>query len=160
MQCFGANASDELGLDRMAPVHAPGTRAPAGAMGRGHTCSRAVDAVRCWGDNAFGQLGVGGTASRGDNVGEMAALAAILPLGAGLVPPAAISSGAVADQTCMTWSEPPPGVPNPAPNDSGWQTRLACWGKNGKGQLGLGDQANRGDQPGEMGDALPFVRLR
>ncbi|RYE84896.1 MAG: hypothetical protein EOO75_17570, partial [Myxococcales bacterium] len=32
-------------------------------------------------------------------------------------------------------------------------------GSNVWGQLGLGDKQDRGDQPGEMGDALPFVDL-
>lgn len=34
--------------------------------------------------------------------------------------------------------------------------RLKCWGRN-LGQLGLGDVQNRGDAPGQMGDALPAV---
>ncbi|MCE9669967.1 hypothetical protein LY474_19390 [Myxococcus stipitatus] len=32
-----------------------------------------------------------------------------------------------------------------------------CWGNNQRGQLGLGDTANRGSRPGEMGDGLPAV---
>src|SRR3569832_1234562 len=32
-------------------------------------------------------------------------------------------------------------------------------GVNNVGQLGLGDTATRGDEPGEMGDALPAVQL-
>jgi alpha-tubulin suppressor-like RCC1 family protein len=36
---------------------------------------------------------------------------------------------------------------------------VKCWGSNGGGQLGLGDTANRGDGPGEMGDDLPPVSL-
>jgi alpha-tubulin suppressor-like RCC1 family protein len=36
---------------------------------------------------------------------------------------------------------------------------VKCWGLNDKGQLGLGDTANRGDGPGEMGDDLPTVDL-
>lgn len=37
--------------------------------------------------------------------------------------------------------------------------RVQCWGRNDRGQLGLGDTQNRGDDPGEMGEALPFVDL-
>ncbi len=36
---------------------------------------------------------------------------------------------------------------------------VKCWGTNTDGQLGLGDNSNRGDQTGEMGDALPAVDL-
>ncbi len=36
---------------------------------------------------------------------------------------------------------------------------LKCWGENGWRQLGLGDTDERGDAPGEMGSALPFVDL-
>jgi hypothetical protein len=37
---------------------------------------------------------------------------------------------------------------------------LKCWGNNDGGALGIGDTDNRGDDPGEMGDQLPAVRLR
>ena len=36
---------------------------------------------------------------------------------------------------------------------------VKCWGRNDKGQLGLGDTGDRGDGSGEMGDALPAVDL-
>lgn len=37
--------------------------------------------------------------------------------------------------------------------------RIKCWGENSRGQLGLGDRENRGDEPDEMGNDLPFVDL-
>ena len=36
---------------------------------------------------------------------------------------------------------------------------MKCWGRNNYGELGLGDDDYRGDEPGEMGDNLPFVDL-
>jgi len=36
---------------------------------------------------------------------------------------------------------------------------IKCWGANSIGSLGLGDTEGRGDEPGEMGDALPLVDL-
>ena len=41
-------------------------------------------------------------------------------------------------------------------SDAGW---VAGWGKNEGGELGLGDTESRGDEAGEMGDALPAVPL-
>ena len=35
-----------------------------------------------------------------------------------------------------------------------------CWGANNYGQLGLGDTDDRGDDPDEMGDDLPYIALQ
>jgi alpha-tubulin suppressor-like RCC1 family protein len=37
--------------------------------------------------------------------------------------------------------------------------QVKCWGDNSAGSLGLGDINDRGDGPGEMGNALPSVDL-
>ena len=55
-----------------------GRTATAIATGYFHTCA-ALDngAVKCWGDSAYGQLGIGTTTDMGNNTGEMAALTGI-----------------------------------------------------------------------------------
>merc|ERR1711991_863255 len=35
--------------------------------------------------------------------------------------------------------------------------QIKCWGKNNDGVLGYGDVNDRGNEPNEMGDNLPFV---
>ena len=55
-----------------------GRTATAIAAGYYHSCA-ALDngAVKCWGHNNHGQLGIGTTANMGDESGEMAALTGI-----------------------------------------------------------------------------------
>ncbi|HMQ26612.1 MAG TPA: hypothetical protein PKA98_11545, partial [Acidimicrobiales bacterium] len=105
-----------------------------------HTCVILGGTVRCWGDGRFGQLGTGATSDRGDGPLEMGAFLTPPPLGAGRTA-TAISAGWL--HTCALL-------------DNG---TVKCWGYNGSGGLGLGDEDDRGDGPGEMGDDLPAVNL-
>jgi alpha-tubulin suppressor-like RCC1 family protein len=79
-------------------------------------------------------LGYGDTVSRGDGAGEMAALVAI-DFGAGRTA-TAIAVGAL--HSCALLDN----------------LTVKCWGRNQYGQLGYGDTDSRGDDAGEMGDAL------
>ena len=113
------------------------------ATGAAHTCVVLDnDAVKCWGLNDDGQLGLGDTDARGDDAGEMGdALPAVsLGLGAG-VRVVAIAAGDA--HTCVLLS-------------SG---AVQCWGAGGNGRLGSGNEDSRGDEAGEMGAMLPNVDL-
>lgn len=155
VKCWGENMDGELGLgdhsDRgdspgemgsLLPEidFGPGRRATALSAGWDHTCAVLDDgAVKCWGHDDYGQLGLGTTDNRGDSPGQMGSPLPEVDLGQGL------SVGAVAT-----------GIGHSCALTTGG---LKCWGDNGSGRLGLGDSDGRGDDPSEMGDVLPFVDL-
>lgn len=96
--------------------------------------------VKCWGLNFAGGLGLGDTEDRGDDPGEMGAALPYVDLGAGK---SAVQIAFSQITTCALLAD----------------ATVKCWGYNASGQLGQGDTEDRGDQPGEMGDALPAVDL-
>jgi alpha-tubulin suppressor-like RCC1 family protein len=148
--CWGYNGNGQLGVGDTAtrgdnPGELPTTAVPLGAgrtataltTGAAHTCALLDNgSVVCWGYNGSGLLGVGDTATRGDNPGELPAPA--VPLGAGRTA-TAITAGQY--HTCALL-------------DDG---SVVCWGYNQYGQLGVGDTATRGDAPGEL--PAPVVPL-
>ncbi|MFO0666150.1 MAG: hypothetical protein U0174_19510 [Polyangiaceae bacterium] len=126
------------------PVVDLGTGRTALALSAGEqfTCALLDNArVKCWGANGGGQLGLGDLSSRGDDPGEMGDALPYVDLGTGRTVKA-VNAGK-SDHTCALLD-----------ND-----RVKCWGFNNSGQLGLGDMQVRGDGPGEMGDALPYVEF-
>ena len=119
----------------------PGESAVSLAYGNSFTCALlATGSFKCWGLNNAGQLGQGDTADRGDGPGEMGAALPPVDLGPDTTT-AAVSAGFA--HACALLAD----------------GRVKCWGYNFNGQLGLGDTANRGDGPGEMGTSLPAVAL-
>jgi len=103
-----------------------------------HFCALLSDnSIRCWGNNDSGQLGLGDTATRGDNENEMSYQLPPVNIGAGVVDDLVVGG----TFTCVLI-------------DGG---KVRCWGRNESGQLGLGDVANRGDQQDEMGSSLQDI---
>jgi len=155
LKCWGSNGAGQLGQgDEVARGDGPnemGNNLPAinlgtgqqirqVSAGQGMTCALLTSAkIKCWGSNFTGQLGLGDTNDRGDQPGEMGDALPIVDLGTNYQATSIVSTGAGHACAILTGG------------------RLKCWGANGSGQLGLGDTMTRGDQPGEMGDALPFV---
>jgi hypothetical protein len=109
----------------------------------GHTCARlengAARAVKCWGRNNHGQLGLGDTTDRGDVGGGMGGNLSAVQLGTGR---SAVALSLGWGHSCALLDD----------------ASVKCWGENA-GTLGQGDRNNRGDVGGEMGDILPAVDL-
>lgn len=105
------------------------------ALGYSHTCALLdTGAVRCWGENAIGQLGYGHTNPIGDN--ESPASVGDVQLGG-----KAVEIAAGYQHTCALL-------------DTG---ALRCWGEGTFGALGYGDTNAIGDAetPASAGD-VPY----
>jgi len=153
IKCWGQNNAGELGLgDALPRGEAPGEMganlpttdldglvATQITTGFNHVCARTDQgAVKCWGQNNDGRLGLGDMVNRGDNPGQMGATLPAVDLAA-----SALEVAAGYNHSCARLST----------------GNVKCWGRNADGQLGLGDTQNRGDTPGEMGANLPTVDL-
>ncbi len=72
MKCWGWNSDGQLGNGTTTqtgagePVTPTGVTASVGAFATGgyHTCAAVGGAVKCWGDNYYGQLGIGTLVSK------------------------------------------------------------------------------------------------
>ena len=156
VKCWGLNSSGQLGLEDtnsrgdaanemsdFLPVVKLGTNRTARNIVAGgyHTCALLDNgSVKCWGQNDFGQLGLGDINNRGDAAGEMGDNLTAVDLGTNRT---AKSLSAGIYHTCAILD-----------NNS-----VKCWGRNGFGQLGLGSMTHRGDGANEMGDNLLAVDL-
>jgi cysteine-rich repeat protein len=111
------------------------------AVGEASSCALSGGgAVKCWGDNAHGVLGLGDTDPRGVKLGQMGSKLFEVALGTKRVAKAISVSGHTA---CALL-------------DAG---DVKCWGNNDSGQLGTGVFEDLGDARDEMGDKLKPVAL-
>ncbi|MBI2519547.1 MAG: hypothetical protein HYV97_03995 [Bdellovibrio sp.] len=141
VKCWGYNAYGQLGQDNRAYYGANPTisntpainlngQAAKVSAGYLHSCALLVGGtVKCWGYNAYGQLGQDNSAWVGTGSGEMSALASV-DLGG----KTAVDLSAGFNFTCVAF-------------DDG---KARCWGQNNVGQLGLGNTNQIGDATDEM----------
>ncbi|MEM1007775.1 MAG: hypothetical protein AAGJ35_02105 [Myxococcota bacterium] len=125
--CWGNNDRGQLGYgdrkSRKQPVdtfvNMQGTKTMEVVAGVYHTCALSeTGQLRCWGENAGGQLGVGDTVSRlkPDAVIDLRwSTGRTMQVSAGMLHTCAVSQ----------------------------QGKLKCWGRNKEGQLGYGDARSR-----------------
>jgi alpha-tubulin suppressor-like RCC1 family protein len=156
LKCWGYNNKGQLGLghsnnigdgsgemgDNLASIDlGSGRTATAITTGESHTCALLDNAsIKCWGQNTYGQLGLGHTNNLGDDSSEMGDNLAAVELGSGRTA-SAITAGGY--HTCALLDN----------------ASVKCWGYNDAGHLGLGHSNNIGDGSGEMGDNLAAVDL-
>ena len=144
LEISGDNLGDEPGEmgDQLATVDLGSGLHPVFiAAGSAHTCAILNDgAVKCWGDNYYGQLGYGDKNPRGNAANSMGDNLPTVELGTNR---SALALSLYGSTSCALLDN----------------FKLKCWGDNSYGQLGIGDVENRGDDPGEMGDNLPVVDL-
>jgi alpha-tubulin suppressor-like RCC1 family protein len=135
------NVANQMGVNLPTVDLGPGRTAKAIAAGFQHTCAVLDDGtVKCWGLNLYGQLGLGDTVQRGDKANEMGANLPTVDFGAGRV---AIAIAAGFSHSCALFDD----------------STVKCWGQNGDGQLGVGDFRNRGETPGDFEAGLPPVSV-
>jgi alpha-tubulin suppressor-like RCC1 family protein len=121
-KCWGNNAGGQLGdgtkIDRHAPVDVRGLTSGVVAITAvvSHSCAlTGVGDVKCWGNNAGGQLGDGTTTSRRTPVDVVGLGSGVTTIAAGAFHTCALTAGGGAK----------------------------CWGSNGNGQLGDGTTTQR-----------------
>lgn len=138
---LGYGSQDDLGDDE-APLESPvafGGDATSVAVGDRFTCAL-TDAgeVRCWGASEFGQLGLGGVDSVGDDEMpvDFPGYTAV-PLG---VPVTAIEAGD--GHVCAL----------------GADSYVRCWGHGGRGRLGSAAEMHIGDNPTDVIEPIPVFR--
>lgn len=179
VKCWGDNTRGQLGRGNLLPLGvAPGDIAAAApvalgaggvpvqiSMGHYHACvvledEAAARSVKCWGENNWSQIGNGGTPAFlvGDAPDEMGDNLPAVALAPGRSPLYLMATGA---HTCVQLDD----------------LSAQCWGLNTWGQVGSPGGNNRaptdldpvrqscaggpldcwGDEPGEMGAALPVA---
>ncbi|KAJ1464996.1 regulator of chromosome condensation 1/beta-lactamase-inhibitor protein II, partial [Baffinella frigidus] len=98
--------------------------------------------VKCWGTNTVGSLGQGDTTIRGDSPGEMGSNLPTVDVGDG-APTSVVSVHCGESHVCAVISN----------------GDVKCWGANINGELGLGDEIDRGEDANLMGSHLPSLDL-
>ena len=135
VKCWGANNFGQVGDGTQETRYAPVTVIQSGAVavdaGREHSCAlMATGTVKCWGDNGLGALGDGTTEDRLEPV-DVLNLDNVIDI--------AVGSG----HTCALRST---------------DDRVLCWGFNGFGQLGTGNQTNQ-SSPVTVATSARFVQV-
>ncbi|MDP7203619.1 MAG: hypothetical protein QGF72_05760, partial [Candidatus Poseidoniaceae archaeon] len=157
MKCWGNGSSGQLGLGNTQNVGddsseqgeelpfvnlGSGLTTTSLALGDSHSCALFSNgSIKCWGNAPLLGLGLSSSSDGyGDGYLETGDVLAFIEL------PSATTATMIeagSRHTCAVLSD----------------NSLICWGRNDKGQLGLGDTDDRGDASNEVGDNFAAVSL-
>jgi alpha-tubulin suppressor-like RCC1 family protein len=147
IRCWGLNSNGQLGyantlsigdneLPSTAGPTALGVNALAVVLGETHSCAvQAERAVRCWGLNTDGQLGIASTTTIGDN--EEPGSVAVVNLGSNRT---VLNLAAGGHHTCAVLNN----------------ATVRCWGLNSSGQLGIRNTNTIGDNESPTSSTVDF----
>ncbi|KAG8469697.1 hypothetical protein KFE25_006152 [Diacronema lutheri] len=179
-KCFGANSHGQLGYgdglprgslensmgDWLAALDfGEGERLKAIRTGGKHTCAvLASGALKCFGANQWGQLGLGDSATRGARARETPSALAAVPLGSGVRARDVVVGR---HWTCVLVEQPRPAFSRALPSLGRWRAParvpaervVKCFGGNYFGELGYGDTRARGQTAETTGDRLAPLPL-
>jgi alpha-tubulin suppressor-like RCC1 family protein len=135
------------------------TCALAVAAGARHSCavvgnpeaSSGAGQIRCWGNNAYGQLGIDSTTGRGADG------APFIPVDLGAGRTVAADTSAISAGTSSTIAAGGRHTCALATDATSRKAKAVCWGDNTLGQLGLADGRARGAQAGDALDVVPIA---
>jgi alpha-tubulin suppressor-like RCC1 family protein len=137
---MGDNSS-EMGDNLPSIDLGTGRTATAIAGGANHSCAILDNAaVKCWGRNHYGQLGIGNTTDMGNNLNEMGDNLSSIDLGTGRT---ATAIALFEEHSCAILDN----------------ASVKCWGRNVYGQLGIDTNDRMGNGSDDMGDNLPSINL-
>ena len=156
VKCWGSNYSGQLGLgDTLDRGNLPGQMGdalPAVNLGTGRTAVRITaalahacaildnGALKCWGQNAFAQLGQGDYTNRGTMAGQMGDMLLPISLGMGRT---AVGVAVSSDNTCAILDN----------------LTVKCFGLGNRGECGQASTADCGTSAGTLGNALPVINI-
>ncbi len=157
LKCWGDNLEGQLGLGVTQSVgdqkfsmgeNLPFVPLPKGksvvdvALGLLHACALLnTSEIVCWGYGEYGQLGTGNSASLGGTPKTTPDL--LIPLDLGVTDSKAVQIVAGAFHSCALFEN----------------GRAKCWGRNNRGELGLGHAMNMGATLETIGEKLPYSQL-
>lgn len=155
MKCWGLNTAGALGLghttilgdgpgemgDALPAVDLGGKKVFQFATAYESNCALLEDStLKCWGNNYYGELGLGDVVNRGDAGGQMGASLPTVNLGTGKKAVRVVAGWL---GHCVILQD----------------RSVKCWGRNQAGQLGYGDTTDRGSSSSHMGDNLLAVNV-